>query len=233
MIVGGESGAGARPMRKEWVLSLRDQCERAQVPFFFKQWGGVRKSKAGRELDGQHTTASPTECSCRSWRTPSAWRQSPSLTGYPNRPRLHPNSLYSQSRRRRATSGLCPTSLLHASRPRISRRPGPIRQRGRLPSSPGTAFAQVEAGVRLTGLEVIPVSLTAPLLPSIRLILRQAGLIDVPEKNMVQCRRDSVSGWRGRDMRGPGVPAPRANTGPLQRDVCVHRHLAHGGGGSM
>jgi protein gp37 len=53
VIVGGESGAGARPMQKEWVLSLRDQCERAQVPFFFKQWGGVRKSKAGREIDGK------------------------------------------------------------------------------------------------------------------------------------------------------------------------------------
>jgi protein gp37 len=53
VIVGGESGAGARPMKKEWVLSIRDQCERAQVPFFFKQWGGVRKSKAGRELDGR------------------------------------------------------------------------------------------------------------------------------------------------------------------------------------
>jgi protein gp37 len=46
VIVGGESGPGARPMQKEWVLSLRDQCDRAQVPFFFKQWGGVRKSKA-------------------------------------------------------------------------------------------------------------------------------------------------------------------------------------------
>ena len=53
VIVGGESGAGARPIRKEWVLSLRDQCERAGIPFFFKQWGGVRKSKAGRELDGR------------------------------------------------------------------------------------------------------------------------------------------------------------------------------------
>jgi protein gp37 len=53
VIVGGESGAGARPMQKEWVLSIRDQCERAQVPFFFKQWGGVRKSKTGRELDGK------------------------------------------------------------------------------------------------------------------------------------------------------------------------------------
>jgi hypothetical protein len=40
-------------LRKEWVLSIRDQCERASVPFFFKQWGGVRKSKAGRELNGK------------------------------------------------------------------------------------------------------------------------------------------------------------------------------------
>jgi protein gp37 len=53
VIVGGESGAGARPLQQEWVLSLRDQCAKASVPFFFKQWGGVRKSKAGRELDGK------------------------------------------------------------------------------------------------------------------------------------------------------------------------------------
>ena len=53
VIVGGESGAGARPMTREWVISIRDQCERARVPFFFKQWGGVRKSKAGRVLDGR------------------------------------------------------------------------------------------------------------------------------------------------------------------------------------
>jgi protein gp37 len=52
VIVGGESGNGSRPMEKEWVLAIRDQCERAQIPFFFKQWGGVRKNKAGRELDG-------------------------------------------------------------------------------------------------------------------------------------------------------------------------------------
>jgi len=39
-------------MKKEWVISLREQCRRARVPFFFKQWGGVRKSVAGRELDG-------------------------------------------------------------------------------------------------------------------------------------------------------------------------------------
>lgn len=53
VIVGGESGHGARPMEKEWVISLRDQCRRADVPFFFKQWGGVRKSQAGRKLDGR------------------------------------------------------------------------------------------------------------------------------------------------------------------------------------
>jgi protein gp37 len=53
VIVGGESGAGARPMHKEWVLSLQRQCKRARVPFFFKQWGGVRKGATGRELDGR------------------------------------------------------------------------------------------------------------------------------------------------------------------------------------
>jgi protein gp37 len=53
MIVGGESGVGARPMKKEWVLSLRDQCKRSGIPFFFKQWGGVRKKKAGRRLEGR------------------------------------------------------------------------------------------------------------------------------------------------------------------------------------
>ncbi len=53
VIVGGESGAGARPIRKEWVLSIRDQCRIARVPFFFKQWGGVRKSENGRELNGR------------------------------------------------------------------------------------------------------------------------------------------------------------------------------------
>jgi protein gp37 len=59
VIVGGESGAGARPMEKEWVLSIRDQCQRAKVAFFFKQWGGVRKSKAGRKLDGANYDEMP------------------------------------------------------------------------------------------------------------------------------------------------------------------------------
>jgi protein gp37 len=52
VIVGGESGHGARPMEKEWVISIRDQCRDAGVPFFFKQWGGCRKGETGRELDG-------------------------------------------------------------------------------------------------------------------------------------------------------------------------------------
>lgn len=53
IILGGESGPGARPLEKSWVLEIRDQCEAAGIPFFFKQWGGTRKSKAGRELDGR------------------------------------------------------------------------------------------------------------------------------------------------------------------------------------
>lgn len=53
VIVGGESGPGARPLDKKWVISIRDQCAKANVPFFFKQWGGVRKKMNGRELEGQ------------------------------------------------------------------------------------------------------------------------------------------------------------------------------------
>ncbi len=53
VIVGGESGPGARPMLQEWVRSIRDQCRQANVAFFFKQWGGVRKKQAGRSLDGK------------------------------------------------------------------------------------------------------------------------------------------------------------------------------------
>jgi protein gp37 len=53
VIVGGESGPGARPMEEAWVLSIREQCEAANIPFFFKQWGGVRKKAAGRRLLGR------------------------------------------------------------------------------------------------------------------------------------------------------------------------------------
>jgi len=51
VIVGGESGPGARKMDEEWVKEIRNQCKSARVPFFFKQWGGVHKKKAGRELE--------------------------------------------------------------------------------------------------------------------------------------------------------------------------------------
>jgi protein gp37 len=53
VIVGGESGPGARPVEGEWVTDIRDQCLRANVPFFFKQWGGTRKKKSGRLLEGR------------------------------------------------------------------------------------------------------------------------------------------------------------------------------------
>lgn len=53
VIVGGESGRGARPMKEAWVQSLLMQCREAGVPFFFKQWGGVQKKKHGRELKGR------------------------------------------------------------------------------------------------------------------------------------------------------------------------------------
>jgi protein gp37 len=53
VIVGGESGPGARIMLKSWVLDIRDQCRKVGVPFFFKQWGGVNKKQAGRILEGR------------------------------------------------------------------------------------------------------------------------------------------------------------------------------------
>jgi len=53
VIIGGESGPRARLMKKDWVTSLRDQCLQAEVPFFFKQWGGTNKKKTGRVLDGE------------------------------------------------------------------------------------------------------------------------------------------------------------------------------------
>lgn len=59
VIVGGESGAGARPMAPEWAQSLRDQCLFARVSFFFKQWGGTNKKAAGRLLDGREWNGMP------------------------------------------------------------------------------------------------------------------------------------------------------------------------------
>jgi protein gp37 len=60
VIVGGESGIGARPMERKWVVSIRRQCRLHGIPFFFKQWGGVHKSKAGRLLDGRTYDEMPT-----------------------------------------------------------------------------------------------------------------------------------------------------------------------------
>ncbi len=61
VIVGGESGPGARPMEEEWVLNIKRQCNEAKVPFFFKQWGGVQKSRTGRLLQGQTWDQMPVQ----------------------------------------------------------------------------------------------------------------------------------------------------------------------------
>jgi protein gp37 len=59
VIVGGESGPGARPMREEWVTFIRDECMKQGVAFFFKQWGGVRKKQTGRTLEGREWNELP------------------------------------------------------------------------------------------------------------------------------------------------------------------------------
>lgn len=61
VIVGGESGPGARPMEADWVVDIRDQCEAADVPFFFKQWGGVFKKRMGRDLEGKKWDGFPKQ----------------------------------------------------------------------------------------------------------------------------------------------------------------------------
>ena len=61
VIVGGESGPGARPMQEEWVTDIRDQCRKAKVPFFFKQWGGLNKKKNGRMLQGRTWDQMPVQ----------------------------------------------------------------------------------------------------------------------------------------------------------------------------
>ena len=66
VIVGGESGHKARPIQAEWVLEIRDQCKVAAVPFFFKQWGGRNKKKAGRLLDGNTYDAMPSRLAASS-----------------------------------------------------------------------------------------------------------------------------------------------------------------------
>ena len=59
VIVGGESGPGARPTKEEWIIDIRDQCIAADVPFFFKQWGGINKKLAGRRLQGRTWSQMP------------------------------------------------------------------------------------------------------------------------------------------------------------------------------
>jgi protein gp37 len=66
VIAGGESGPFARPMESQWVTTIRDQCQDYKVPFFFKQWGGVRKKKAGRELEGRTWDEMPFNRSIKS-----------------------------------------------------------------------------------------------------------------------------------------------------------------------
>jgi len=65
VIVGGESGPGARKIDSAWVTDIRDQCVRAKVAFFFKQWGGVNKKKSGRELEGRTWDEMPPASSRR------------------------------------------------------------------------------------------------------------------------------------------------------------------------
>ena len=93
-IVGGESGPGARPMKKEWVISLRDQCREKGIPFFFKQWGGVRKSATGRRLEGktynefpghvQNPVATSEECRAMACEIEANWRSSEVSNSRPN-----------------------------------------------------------------------------------------------------------------------------------------------------
>ena len=90
VIVGGESGAGARPLEPSWVRAVRDQCVVARVPFFFKQWGGFRKSEAGRKLDGKtydefpqrvhHPILTAQECLARAAEFEAAYKRTDLLS---------------------------------------------------------------------------------------------------------------------------------------------------------
>jgi protein gp37 len=59
VIVGGESGRTPRPVKEEWVLDIKDQCQNGNVAFYFKQWGGTNKKKNGKSLQGRHYTEMP------------------------------------------------------------------------------------------------------------------------------------------------------------------------------
>ena len=76
VIVGGESGPGSRPLDPTWVIGIRDQCLKAHVPFFFKQWGGTNKKKAGRKLENRTWDQMPGECK----RRPESAHTHPALT---------------------------------------------------------------------------------------------------------------------------------------------------------
>ncbi|MCU1247514.1 MAG: Bacteriophage protein gp37 [Edaphobacter sp.] len=72
VIVGGESGHGARPMNEEWVTGVKTQCAKSKVPFFFKQWGGRQKSKTGRMLEGRTYDEMPVYSPLYSIQIPSS-----------------------------------------------------------------------------------------------------------------------------------------------------------------
>jgi protein gp37 len=100
VIVGGESGPGARRMEKEWVMSIYGQCRRQKIPFFFKQWGGVRKARYGRMLNGQTYDEIPPRAATpippREARLMLAQALSP-VTGDEPFIRLHPKITIGQS----------------------------------------------------------------------------------------------------------------------------------------
>ena len=118
VIVGGESGAGTGQCGRNGCCRFGISASEPRSRSSSSSGAASIRARLAENSTAKDTTASPTERSCRPWRTPSAWRQSPSSTGFTNPRRLHPNSLYSQSRRRRATSGLCPTSLASLDRGR-------------------------------------------------------------------------------------------------------------------
>ena len=80
VIVGGESGPGARVMKKEWVHSIRQQCARAGVAFYFKQWGGMHKNQNGRLLDGREYSEMPSVAADRPSVLDLTWSSSLSAT---------------------------------------------------------------------------------------------------------------------------------------------------------
>ena len=96
VIVGGESGHGARPMEAEWVRSLRNQCREESVPFFFKQWGGSLKSRAGRLLDSQSLGRDAASSRGHSHWSETGfgpyWSRGRNRGGVGSRPRSQPNA---------------------------------------------------------------------------------------------------------------------------------------------